>query len=421
MNNQDRLPHVLPEMLTPDFWTNRLSSPSSLLLTPQEIQTFNQMIRQRLPEKVVDLASYPREIDGNTLFTWLSQIPFPAKAYDASGRPLSVTFLNKLKENINLANLPGQITVTYGATVHHSDLRFFPTDQPAFTAPNDTRFDRWQATAVNPGEPLLILHQSLDAQWFYVQTEYYRGWIPARYLTRFSLQSDWLSYLHHSPFLTVIGPGLELTIPSESGSKTLRFEMGAKIRIRPISGFSQNYLGFVPTDENRMPLTFPIATSPDLIFGYLPYTEDHLFRQTFKMLGQPYGWGGLDLHPDCSSFIRNLYRCFGFNLPRDSRDQAQCSPKTVLLSHLPPNQKSKVLSALPAGTLLHLDGHIMVYLGTSGQRHYVIHALSAYQKPGHRRCPQNIYLMAVTISDLSLRRLDGQTLLNALTSAILLR
>lgn len=416
MPNHHSLPHVLPEMLNPDFWINQLSNPSVILLTPLEIQAFNQAVRQRLPGKVMDLTEYPREINGNVLYTWLNEIPFSPKLYDACGSPLSAAIIEELKENINSENLPERIAIRYGATVRHTELRVFPTMQPVFTAPSDTRFDQWQATAVNPGEPLLILHQSLDGQWCYIQTGYYRGWIPAKYLTYFPSRSQWLGYLNHSPFLTVTGPGLRLTLPSESEHKTLLFEMGAKIRVQTIPGNFQTYLGFIPAQGNRMPLTFPITSSPDLTVGYLPYTETNLLTQAFKMVGQPYGWGGHDLHPDCSSFTRNLYRCFGFELPRDSGEQAQCSLKTVPLRNLPSGQKNKVLSTLPVGTLLHLNGHIMIYLGLSGQRHYVIHALSGYQK-----WARNVYLMAVTVSDLSLRRLNGQTLFNALTSAIILR
>jgi len=411
------LPHVLPEMLTPDFWADRLANPSALLLTPEKIHHFNQLIRQRLPGEMMDLAAFPREMDSAVLHTWLTKPRFPQKTYDSCGKPLSSAFLGELKNNINATNLPRRIAVAYGTTIRHAEMRLFPTDEPAFATPEDTRFDQWQATAVNPGEPLIILHQSLDGKWCYVQTEYYRGWIAARYLARFSSRSQWLSYLRHSPFLTVTGPGLTVTLPPDSSESVLRFEMGAKIRAFPVAGSSQSFLGFIPTGKSGAPLTFPLALSPDLAFGYLPYTETHLFQQAFKMLGQPYGWGGQDLHPDCSSFTRNLYRCFGFDLPRDSGVQARCSPNTVPLNHLPPEQKSKVLSALPAGTLLHLDGHIMVYLGMSGGRHYVIHALSGYRRGQHH----TIYLMAVTVSDLSLRRLNGQTLLDALTSAVILR
>ena len=46
-----------------------------------------------------------------------------------------------------------------------------------------------------------------------------------------------------------------------------------------------------------------------------------MLHQSFKFLGERYGWGHSYNARDCSGFVSEVYRSFGVQLPRNTRDQ----------------------------------------------------------------------------------------------------
>jgi cell wall-associated NlpC family hydrolase len=48
------------------------------------------------------------------------------------------------------------------------------------------------------------------------------------------------------------------------------------------------------------------------------YTGRNILELAFSRLGDSYGWGNIDGKRDCSAYIKDIYRCFGFELPRNS-------------------------------------------------------------------------------------------------------
>ncbi|MCC9175680.1 C40 family peptidase [Arthrobacter sp. zg-Y179] len=74
-----------------------------------------------------------------------------------------------------------------------------------------------------------------------------------------------------------------------------------------------------------------------------------------KYLGLPYVWGGNDPAQglDCSSFVQNVYKDLGFNLPRVTWDQMNSGTEVASMADAQP------------GDLLfsHDGGHVAIYLG----------------------------------------------------------
>jgi gamma-D-glutamyl-L-lysine dipeptidyl-peptidase len=63
----------------------------------------------------------------------------------------------------------------------------------------------------------------------------------------------------------------------------------------------------------------------DLDFVPQPKTLEEIITFSKKFLGLPYTWGGTSSYGfDCSGFVQMLFREMGLQLPRNSRDQAQC-------------------------------------------------------------------------------------------------
>ena len=55
--------------------------------------------------------------------------------------------------------------------------------------------------------------------------------------------------------------------------------------------------------------------------GWLPYSENNVLRQSFRFLGELYGWCGLEEGVDCSLFTADVYRSFGLDIPGDAVEQ----------------------------------------------------------------------------------------------------
>ena len=112
--------------------------------------------------------------------------------------------------------------------------------------------------------------------------------------------------------------------------------------------------------------------------GYLKYTQRNVLQQAFEHINSPYSWGGYDGEQDCSTFIRQIFGCFGLILPRNSLAQIKSGNKQInISSKLSDSEKSKeiISKTTPAISLLYLPGHIMLYIGEENNTPYAIHAI----------------------------------------------
>jgi len=136
--------------------------------------------------------------------------------------------------------------------------------------------------------------------------------------------------------------------------------------------------------------------------GFLPYTQENVARQAFKMLHHPYGWGDRQGGRDCSRFIMGLFRTFGILMPRNSKEQAMVGIDPGSLGGKPLQEKQRFLDrSIPLATTLRLPGHIMLYLGKDDGIHYAIHSIWGIQKSG-KAGPALQKIGSVVVSDLSL-------------------
>lgn len=66
---------------------------------------------------------------------------------------------------------------------------------------------------------------------------------------------------------------------------------------------------------------------------------------------------------DCSSFVGDVYRSMGIELPRDADQQAKSMPKVIDLSGMSEDERLTALYGCRPGTLLANNTHVMMYLG----------------------------------------------------------
>ncbi|MBM4356275.1 MAG: hypothetical protein FJ109_21205, partial [Deltaproteobacteria bacterium] len=339
------------------------------------------------------------------------------------GLEIDRTELDAVALNRNEAGILDSNPVRLGTTWQRCNLRMWPTAVPAFEEADDDRFDVFQATALDPAEPLVVLHESADQRWYFVRAVNCDGWLPKTQVALVPNRTDWLFLVSPERFLVVTGNRIELG--ADCGSPALEgtlFLMGARLPLwpepvpatimgRPSAG---SHVVRLPRRDADGTARFAAVMVPDtgvVHKGYLPYTRANVISQAFRMLGQPYGWGGLGGTVDCSAFIAGVYRTLGLTLPRNSGRQEQIPGRRVVLGD--ERRRQSGLGLVPASASLFLQGHTLIYLGEVDGRHYVIHAMSAHMAAGDK-----IPVFGVVVSDLSLVRTSGVTLADSLTSAV---
>jgi cell wall-associated NlpC family hydrolase len=153
----------------------------------------------------------------------------------------------------------------------------------------------------------------------------------------------------------------------------------------------------------------------------LSSTRRTLLEQAFRLLGEAYGWGDEQGLHDCSSFVMDVYRTIGLDLPRNAGEQerlAGVAKSAFSATMTPAERRAVLLRSHQAGDLLYMAGHTMIYLGEWEGRLYVLHDYSGYavaKGPGEFR---SVTVMEIGVSPLELHLTSGKTFLESLTTAI---
>ena len=106
----------------------------------------------------------------------------------------------------------------------------------------------------------------------------------------------------------------------------------------------------------------------------LKFTPNNAAKAIEQLLGERYGWGGSYGLRDCSALTKDYFALFGVWLPRNSGDQAKTGA-SISLSGMNTGQKTQTIISrgVPFATLLHMRGHIMLYMGIYDGEPAVLH------------------------------------------------
>lgn len=424
------MPNVKQDMLYSEYWTKKLQQPNKIIMNADGVAAFNSGVIRKLPATVYDLQAYPESLSRQELTTLLTTATLPTQTLYNKGVSIKKEYYQALDKNRNINQVKDNNPVQYGFTVKRADLRTFPTMDAALETPKDIEFDQFQETAVEALQPLIVLHSSKDKKWFYVQTYNYRGWIQKETIG-LTDKAEWRNYQNPTNFLIVTGPSLSLGYnPYSSTLSELRLGMGTKL---PLANDSEvpdlvdnqspagNYVIKVPTRNSQGHVVFKpalVSVAKDVHEGYLPYNYSTLLTQAFKLQGERYGWGSSLQSHDCSSFTRDVYSVFGFQLPRNADEQEAVPGNTLVLEEtLTAAERTQLLATLQPGALLHMNGHIMMYLGNENGVAYVIHDIAANGDPQQKLSNgklKRVPINQVTVTDLQLTRVNGKQLVNSL-------
>src|SRR5690606_20959014 len=328
------VPGLAEAHLDPAFWIGTLPDPDRVILTPAQIAAQNAHMRAGDPS-IHDLAALPATIDGARVRAWIEGLSvLPGRPlYDVHGEPVAAGDLERVQANLALDAVPARQDARFGMVVRRADLRAFPTRLRVFTTRGDGYIDRFQESALFPGDPVVVLHASRDGDWLFVLSERYAAWIEAAHVAEGG-RDEVLAWGRREPFLVVTGATAHTVYtPENPRVSQVQLEMGVRVPVLPgpptgaVNGQypSAHHVIELPVRGDDGRLAFEPALLPrsaDVADDYLPLTEANIVRQAFKFLGERYGWGHSYNARDCSGFASEVYRSFGVLIPRNTSAQA---------------------------------------------------------------------------------------------------
>ncbi len=424
-------PYVTSQMCEADYWISRYPSASARLKSQQEIRQINLRIRQTPETNVVDLSALPETFNGRAMADSMAAAKPPAGLY-LNGQPVPESYYDAIRANIRGSAVSESMGLRYGFAVNRTVMRSYPCDDFLSDSPDDPEWDNIASSAVLVNEPLAVYFFSGDGRYAYVRSAVCPGWVPAADIAVCSGKAQWEDARNMTRFLVVTGDKVYLetsTAYPDISQKMLT--MGTVLEL--VEGDWQTGLVNGRASWNNYVVKLPcrnedgsfsqkpalISASRDVNIGYLPLSVSGILKQAFKALGNRYGWGGSLDAQDCSSFVREVYLCFGLELPRNTTWQAAMPVQVTDLSAMSVDEKEKFLRTLPPGSVLQFPGHEMIYLGESGGRFYTINDVSSIVNPLQAEEDVSVSrIRSVIVNDMSTRRASGKTWLEQTNRAI---
>lgn len=396
------------KLVTAEYWMEHNDVGDQVILDAKGVAELNKKIREA-SKTVFDMSAYPEKIDGTALKKKISNYEVLEDDLYLRGNKVSENYKHILRAQANTAAIPKDVKVQYAVVVRRSNLRNQPTGEGLFYFAADKDFDALQETALDPCEPVAVLHTSENKYFYYVQSLNYSGWI-SKYDIAFTDRGTWLQFAKPKKFLVVTGKSIKI----KTWGEFVEYQQGAIIPIH--NEENGNYVLTVPGRNKSGHLDkikVLIRTNNTSVHeGYLPYTANNIIDAAFKFYGMPYGWGGLKSSVDCSSLLFNAYRTVGIYLPRNADEQEQTAGVTYNLANMDGDKALATIKGLTPGACLYMDGHAMMYLGKSNDIPFILHALGSYYNND-----KSVRAMRVVVSDLSLLRGNGYDFLANMRTA----
>ncbi|MBL4899813.1 MAG: glycoside hydrolase [Alteromonadaceae bacterium] len=374
--------------LSPSHWLDKLAQDNTLLMSQTNIAQFNQNLVRNNPY-IVDPLAIAERLTKVELLAKINSISQPSKHerfYD-NGNQLTQNDYASYIESTNQSAVKAENKVRYGLVVRRSVLRTFPTLDRVFKWGKDRDLDQFQESGLFPGDAVAILHVSKDQQWVLVQAYNYLAWMPKDDVA-IGNKSDISAFKSDKNFIVVTGNKVFTNhVPNHEALSNIQLDMGIRLPLAKRSEYGDalygqnpyaNYIVKLPvrnSEGNLVLKLVPIPRGQDVRVGYLPFTKQNIITQSFKFLGERYGWGHDYNGRDCTGFIGEIYKSFGLLMPRNSGQQANgdYGQNNFFAKKSVKTDKLKVIEQMQVGDLIYTPGHVMMYLGLENSMPYIIH------------------------------------------------
>lgn len=357
-----------------------LDNPEQPLLSAEKIASNMQHYLQKYfsPWKVSKNSQYVTELRDEIKNTANHFLQHPG--YDIKNVPIQADVIKSMVLNMQLDTYPNHVTTAMTTDVTY--LRSLPTANGVYHNANRVGegfpFDRLQQTLLPANVPILILHQTQDKQWSFVISSIDEGWVQTATIA--NVDEKIMHQWQQQVFVTPIKRNVTL--------QKFQARLGSII---PLINKTENYFEILVAtkDGENAAIQVEKVAKENMALWPIPATAENIMSISKQLIGEPYGWGGLFGHRDCSSMMMDIFATVGIRLPRNS--QAQAKAGEFISFHGQGNkQKLSIIEAQakPYFSIINMDGHVMLYLGKHRGQHYVfqnvwgLHTGGRWFKPG---------------------------------------
>jgi hypothetical protein len=396
------MPGVEPAQEKAGYWIARHPDPDRLILTPAAIEAMNRAATGRSETELVDLFAIPDPLEGANVRKVIAEVLADSRqkqGYNHTNRLITAAFYDRIEAAIGA--IPSVIRPSWGLVTARTSLRRLPTSEAFYDRPFGNEFDRFQYSTLECGDPVVVLHRTSDASWAFVQAAYTMGWMPSAGIA--SGDRKTVETFAHSRPLVATGSMVPVYADPAFSTHAVSIPMGSKLPF--VEKTDRHYAVTLPwhaPDGGIQFATGYVRPDADVSIGFLPYTARNVYRQAFKLEGDPYGWGDLFDGRDCSRLVMDVFSTFGFAMPRNSSRQAALNTTGRTDTRgLSEKDKAAILKSLEGRpALLSMPGHIMIFLGIVDGRVYAIH--SAWSLRESRALGDRTVMVGrVVVSDIS--------------------
>ena len=390
---------------------------------------------------LVDLSKFTEDITAEKVFGMINDYSFPSKEYNGD-RKITEEEKEEILRNRNIPENTDDVKldIRYAVTTQNASIRAFPTD--IFLTNELGKYDYMQETGINYYEHLVVLWDSLDGEWSFVQAYDYNGWMKKSefgYITKdefdglldgvgkgevkvFGKTGKYVMDINSAGTefsISLISPEAYAYLDGEAYKDSLisTFRMGTYIP------FKDDAYTWVFRDEkgNAVFKTMKRQNNSMSSGEYVEYlgsvnklTTKNLLTIAGRALGTPYSWGdSSEDGMDCSSTLQGLFKCFGIFIPRNSSQQIKLDADITNISELSKDKKIEFIYDLPLGSILYMHGHVMMYLGEYDGMPYIIHNTTDSARDDKGTTYFNSFVL--TTLDLGI---SGNTLFDRITYAV---
>jgi len=370
------------------FWLSRSSRSYDLLASGASIDSVNAAMARTPAAGIVDLLSYPADVDAFKLADSIVSAQFPKDLYLSDGTPAPAGLISQLQAKFKPEDAQPWYKARYGVAVMTADLRSLPAADRLY-AVRSGGTDLLQAGRMLPAEPCVILAETKDKAWLYVQTARSCGWVASLKVAVAFTREHWLSYINAKEFAIVTAPSLRVeqddAVPALD---TLEFPMGTKIPLMPAANVpavvrgrasADSFAVLLPVrraDGKLQVVSALIPRTSDVFAGYLPLTGENILKQSMKLVGTRYGYMGSSGR-DPYVMASDIFRCFGLELPMSLAGWEAAPLRYQSLKGESSDMKLLALRKSVPGAILLGNQGPSIFLGQYGDDVYAIAALAA--------------------------------------------
>ena len=437
-----RMPDVTEEMAHASYWSDKQLNPTAVLADRAAIDALNQAgidadgtMLQPLKD---DAERFYTQDEQKTLKGGLErdlEYFVSQGAQDVDGNVLTEEDAAAIAANCPTDGSVPNIASGYAIVTTHTTMRCLPSDRMIGLTPGDNDDDNLYLSMLRVNEPLLVRAQSVDGAFFLCTSSCLQdSWVPAEDIAICANRDEWLAAwdIPAGQELVVTGYKVRTEQSRQTPNTADRMLYMGTVLERVDLETPEEALELVGTRSayNRHVCYLPvrnadgtyskelatIAESADVSEGYLPLTAEGIAETAFKSLGQMYGWGGMLEANDCSGYVRDVYKCFGLELARNTTWQMNLPVRAYDLSGLDDARKAAAIAQMPLGTVLFFNGHEMLYLGQENGKLYVINSLGSIGDI-YGKDYKAYQVKAVAINTLDMLRANRSSWLSNLTWA----